>query len=82
MLKGRTYLSKNVTGTLNALVTGKGLWKMKMKEFFLRFRCLIFGHNMVRDIWRNGSNPQWFIDKDFEYHIGCTRCPLFRIEKP
>ena len=56
--------------------------KHYFKEFLLKFRCFFIGHVIVKDIWHNKENQRWYEEKDFEYHVGCTRCPLFYTERP
>jgi len=86
MGKGRTYTAVNtdrlLEDVLKRIITGKKNYKSKITNFFKRARCFFLGHQMVSDYWKRDDNPNWFEQKDFEYHIGCRKCPEFRIEKP
>ena len=87
MVQGKSYFAKNCTTDIllelmNEYTSGKKNYKRMFKEFMLWLRCFILGHKETKDIWRNGENPNWREEKDFEYHVGCRRCPKFEIQKP
>ncbi len=87
MVQGTSYFAKTCTiekllELMNEYTGGKKNYKRIWKEFLLWLRCFIFGHQETKDIWRNGANPNWYKEKDFEYHVGCRRCPKFSTEKP
>jgi hypothetical protein len=42
-----------------------------------RLWCAIVGHDLVRDIWQNQRSPF-----EYEFHVGCRRCPYVRVEQP
>jgi len=85
---GRTYFAKRVVNEDTVLeivneMIGKKNIKRIIIDYWLRIICFLQGgHKMVTDVWKNGENPNWRKEKDFEYHIGCKRCPEFRTEKP
>jgi len=86
-VKGTTYFAKtNISERLIDLLkehtTGKKNYKRMFKEWLLHVRCFFQGHQMTKDIWRSGTNENWYEEKDFEYHVGCRRCPKFYTEKP
>ena len=85
MKKPKTYFGKQaLKADLNELLEeveqGKP-WKKRVKEFFLRLRCAVFGHQRVVDRWCH-KDDVWKLDaeKRREFHVGCVRCPEFKTE--
>ena len=74
MSRPRTYFAKNVYSTdeMLKLLQGKKTWKRLIIETLRKIRCKLTGHFIVHQKWLNKENPM-----DFEWHVGCTKCPKF-----
>jgi len=81
-MKAKTYfakrsMSEDVETLMYAIQHGKFPLKRRLGDFFRRVRCFFIGHDMVRQRW-GGIGPDGHRQ---EYHIGCKRCPHFKVSE-
>ena len=74
----RHYAARHPVSVYNLLRLAQG--KQPREGLSVKLRrlwCLVVGHDLVRDIWRNKDGPS-----DCELHVGCRRCPHVYVVPP
>jgi hypothetical protein len=78
----RHYAALHPMSVTNLLRLAEGKRpKRTIKEQFRILICKLIGHNLIVDYWVK-DDPNCFSNKQYELHLGCTRCPFIATKKP
>lgn len=80
---GRSYSAKNPLSASDLLRLAEGRpAKRTLKERYHALLCKLFGHHLVTDRWHRVDDGNWYAEKNYEIHIGCTRCRFVLVLDP